>query len=210
MSKASRVSLTALGLALVMAACGLENDTAPRDVGPADAPERDVAVSSTQPSLGLPLRLYLLVAPAGRQAQVLQPVPRVVEPTPAALFASLVAGPTASDPDGLRSAVPNDVTLIGSPTLRGGVVTLDLTTEIDTATGETLIEAMAQIVFTMTELPAITGVRLTVEGEQREWPTGDGSLTRAALTEFDFPELNPTSQPDYPAPAAPITETTAG
>ncbi len=71
------------------------------------------------------------------------------------------------------------------------------------ATGDALIDAVAQIVFTATELNGVSGVRLLVDGEQREWPRGDGSQTAAPLTRFDYPERNPTSQPDYPAVPSP-------
>ncbi len=71
------------------------------------------------------------------------------------------------------------------------------------ATGATLVDALAQIVFTLSELTNVRGVRLQVEGADQEWPTGDGSLSDAPLTVFDFPERNPTSQPDYPAAPSP-------
>ncbi len=46
-------------------------------------------------------------------------------------------------------------------------------------------------------------MRLLVDGEQREWPRSDGSQTADPLTRFDYPERNPTSQPDYPAVPSP-------
>lgn len=205
----TRRSVIGLTLVLTLASCGIENDTSPRDVSPADLPDDGADTPSSVAAAAARLRMYLIATPVGGGVEALQAVPRLVEPTPSALFASLVAGPLPGDPEGLRSAVPAGVELRSAPTVRAGTITLDLSAEIDQARGDTLIEAIAQIVFTMSELPSIEAVRMTVEGEVREWPAGDGTLLEDALTEFDYPALNPTSQPDYPALPAPETATSA-
>ena len=41
-------------------------------------------------------------------------------------------------------------------------------------------------------------MRLLVDGQERDWLRGDGIAVSTALTPFDYPELNPSSQPDYP------------
>ena len=66
------------------------------------------------------------------------------------------------------------------------------------AKGESQIKAVAQVVYTATDLPEVERVRLLVDGQERDWLRGDGIAVSTALTPFDYPELNPSSQPDYP------------
>ena len=42
-------------------------------------------------------------------------------------------------------------------------------------------------------------VVLSVDGMAQEWPTGSGSLVSRPLSVFDYPDRNPSSQPDYPS-----------
>ena len=60
---------------------------------------------------------------------------------------------------------------------------------------------MAQIVYTATGLAQVKRVRLLVDGQPRDWVRGDGVAVSTPLTRFDYPELNPSSQPDYPPDA---------
>ncbi|MEZ5216328.1 MAG: GerMN domain-containing protein [Ilumatobacteraceae bacterium] len=59
-------------------------------------------------------------------------------------------------------------------------VYLDVNDALYSLSGSTLVDALAQIVFTMVELPEVSRVQLLVDGEPQEWPTGDGSLSRRA------------------------------
>ncbi len=200
-ARARTRAAAALLAALTFAGCGIDDDTQPRVIAPEDG-ESDLAdeTPSSQPALGTTFRIYLLVAQSPGQTPRLQPVTREVEPNATALFAALTAGLNASEQnDRLRSAVPSATELLSAPTVTDGVLTLDVSDAIFEATGTTLVDALAQIVFTMSELSGVTAVRLRVAGVPQEWPTGDGSLTSAPLRVFDYPERNPTSQPDYPS-----------
>jgi hypothetical protein len=46
---------------------------------------------------------------------------------------------------------------------------------------------LAQIVFTLTELPGVDDVRFLLDGDAVEVPIGDGTLTRDAVTRSDYP-----------------------
>jgi hypothetical protein len=81
--------------------------------------------------------------------------------------------------------------------------------------GEPQVKAVAQIVFTATALPGVQRVQILVNGQSQGWPRGDGTAQPVGqpLTQFAYPDLNPTSEPDYlPAPSpttssvAPTTE----
>lgn len=204
MTRRSLAALTVVCVAL--AACGIDDDARPRLIGSEDgASELEDVTPNSQPALGASFRIYLLVAQAPGQTPRLEAVTREIDPNATALFTALTAGLNASEQsDRLRSAVPTATELLSAPAITDGVITLDLSDAIFEATGNTLIDALAQIVFTMSELPGVSAVQLRVNGVPQEWPTGDGSLTSAPLRVFDYPERNPTSQPDYPsAPPAP-------
>jgi spore germination protein GerM len=203
-------ALAVIALA-ILAACGIANDRTPRDIAPDDRP--DSADSTTPPEAqpGAGPNVYLLAPQAPGEPSRLRAVGREVAPAPTNLINALLAGPTPDDQSNrLRTAVPPGTALRTASRTSNGVVVVDVSQQILQATGDALIDAVAQIVFTVTELGGVSGVRLLVDGEQREWPRGDGSQTADALTRFDFPERNPTSQPDYPArpSPSPVSSTT--
>ncbi len=76
------------------------------------------------------------------------------------------------------------------------------------STGDLQIKAVAQIVFTATELAGVSRVRIQVDGQNYPWPRGDGTLAKDAVTQYDYPELDPTTQPDYPPLPSPTTSST--
>ena len=41
---------------------------------------------------------------------------------------------------------------------------------------DSLVAAVSQIVYTLSQIDTIKGVQLKVDGEARQWPTGDGTL----------------------------------
>ena len=58
--------------------------------------------------------------------------------------------------------------------------------------------AVAQIVFTASELPGAESVLIRVDGNSRAWPDGDGELQSDPLTIYDFTGYAESSQPAYP------------
>ena len=59
-------------------------------------------------------------------------------------------------------------------------------------------DAVAQIVFTGSELDGVRTVRIRVDGQTRDWPDGRGELQRRPLTVYDYPGLAESAQPPYP------------
>jgi len=188
----------AAGLA-VAAACGLPNDSAPRDVPPQYS--LDVVPSSTAapavPSASGP-RAYYLTGPPD-QPGTLVPVARQVEPTGVAVVQSLFDPLSAADQSrGLRTAIPEGTELLDARVLPDGTARIDVSDAIFGASRDAQTEAVAQIVFTATGTPGASQVELLVNGKKQRWPRGDGSLDSGPLTRFMFPALNPSSRPDYP------------
>ena len=78
-------------------------------------------------------------------------------------------------------------------------LTVDVSPEILELPGSALRLAVAQIVFTASELDGVRGVRLRVDGETGLGPTAAASCRTTALTVYDFPGLAESAQPPYPA-----------
>jgi spore germination protein GerM len=74
--------------------------------------------------------------------------------------------------------------------------------------GQVLVAAVAQIVFTGAEIDGVRSVSISVEGAPQRWPVGSGELQSAPLTVYDYPGLVPSAQPAYPAIPTPTQPTT--
>ena len=109
--------------------------------------------------------------------------------TPATRLEALRAGPTVDEvASGLGSALDED-TSIRISQVTGGVATLDLPPALAALVGSDQLLALAQLVFTLTEDPAIGEVIFTVDGKPVDVPVGDGTLTSRAVGRSDFPTL---------------------
>ena len=109
-------------------------------------------------------------------------------------------------PSPLVSTIPQGTTL-RSAVLRGGTLRVDVSDELLQLSGDTLVDAIAQLVFTASEIDGVRSVKIVVEGADQQWPAGNGQLQSAPLTVYDFPGLVPSAQPSYPAMPAPDTTT---
>lgn len=182
-------------------ACSIAPDSAPRDIASED---RDLLISGTATAdEASGEALVYLVAPnePGQQRQ-LRSVQRDVAATPEAVLDALFTGPSQGELDSrFVSAVPAETRLL-SARRAGNILFVDISGEINDLTGEALSLAVAQIVFTASELPGVQVVRLRVNGDDQAWPRGEGQSRQGDLRVFDFPGLVETRQPPYPAIAS--------
>lgn len=198
MSRSLRLVWVVLA-ALLVGACGIETDGSPRDIT-GDRQEQLAEVGRTNletPTGGS--RIFLIDA-SSAQNPVVRAVARAVPSEPESLIASLLQGPTVSErAQRLRTAIPAGTTLLGVRYAGPGIVTVNLSANILEASGDSLVAAVAQIVYTLDETENFRGVRLQIDGESRQWPTGDGTLTSAPLSVYLYPGRAATTQPEYPA-----------
>ena len=82
---------------------------------------------------------------------------------------------------------------------RGSVLQVDVSKALQQLSGQALVAAVAQIVFTCSELTGVTAVKILVEGADQQWPTGNGEVQSDPLTVYDYPGLVQSTQPAYPA-----------
>jgi spore germination protein GerM len=197
--------MAAVSLAAVTA-CGVPIDGQPRDIPkPAEVPRQDVAAATTDTGP----RVYFLITPSGQQDDVLAAATRDVASDAASVLDQLFKGVSPEEATRLRTAIPNDTRLVSPPELAtDGTLLVNVSDAFFKSTGDLQIKAVAQIVFTSSGLGGVQRVKIEVDGQSYPWPRSDGTLAEDAVTPYDYPELDPTTQPDYPPLPSPTTSST--
>jgi spore germination protein GerM len=208
MSRSPTSKATTRSLCIVLSAvigaggCGIEPDSTPRDVAANEQGLIANAVSDGDEAGGTS-RIYLVAPSEAGDPSLLRSTLRDVATGATPLITSLLAGP---NPDELASRlvtnIPQETQLLSTDS-SGDVLFVDVSPEITELSGDLLVLAVAQIVFTATEIDGVRAVRLRVNGQDQRWPKGDGETLDRALTEYDFPGLVQSAQPPYPAVPSP-------
>lgn len=183
-----------IGLLFVAASCGVQSDATPRDV-PADERILPNAGGTTGSAASGAERVYL-VGPG--EERLLRSVSRNAE-SPEELISTLFLGPNDDELAAQYSSNIPPGTELRSARTQGQFLILDLSEEITELTPQSLAQAIAQIVYTATELEGIEAVQLTVSDEDLSWPTPNGETTTDPLRVYDYPNVIQTAQPAYPA-----------
>jgi spore germination protein GerM len=177
----------ALALAVLAAGCGVRAESQPRTLDPGSVPFRSIGQSPTAAPVGAGRALVYLV----RDGAIVAVVRRFPEPpTPEAVLAALVVGPSGRESDaGLTTAVLPGTTF-DKQGIAAGVAYVDVPASSTTESGRNdEVLAHAQVVVTLTALPAVTGVRFLRDGQPLDVPRADGSLARVPLTRRDYTAL---------------------
>lgn len=188
-----RRALVGTALLLVATGCGIQTDSAPRDLPEEERPITNISTASGATAFGAD-RVYL-VGPG--EERLLRSVPRETEPG-TGLLDLLLLGPNQQEAAAQYTTVipPGTQVLSSRPT--GSVLLIDLSEEITELTPESLTVALAQIVYTATEIDGIDAVQIEVENEPVTWPKARGT-TEGRLSIYDYPGFVQTAQPAYPA-----------
>ena len=178
--------------------CAIQPDNAPRDIPTAERGQLDPVAPGAGEATGQS-RIYLVADEGSEGERELRTVLRDVEPQdPEAVLRTLITGPNQDELDnGMSSPLPPSSTL-HSARLVAGTLNVDLSGEILELPGSSLRDAVAQIVFTGSELDGVRTVRIRVDGQIQRWPDGSGELQTRPLTVFDYPGLAESAQPPYP------------
>ena len=176
-------------LALLGAGCGFPTDAHPRALSPEDAPPglleaKPVTTTVTAPpgSSAQVAVFFYAPAPTGGErlvaVQRLVPAPATVEKVVSALF----RGPTEDEiAQGLRTATNPRATVLGAP-VKLGIASVSLAGNVAVGAGtEQVAMALAQIVYTATNLGGVVGLTFTIDGKKREVPQSDGTQTQAPV-----------------------------
>jgi hypothetical protein len=118
------------------------------------------------------------INPGGLLTPVLSPT-STAHPTLALVLDKLLAGTgalPAGSPSDLETAIPVGTTLLGAKVSKG-LATIDLSSDIEGASGELLIQAFAQIVFTATTGTACPSKPTTKTTIAKALPQPPGNAT---------------------------------
>jgi hypothetical protein len=113
-----------------------------------------------------------------------------------AALAAMLAGPNQAErAAGLQSAIPSGTRLLGLK-IAAGTATVDLSSAFESAaTAPAMARRLAQVVYTATQFPTVTSVRLKIEGQARTVIGGvpvQASQTRAMYSSY-LPAITVTS-----------------
>jgi hypothetical protein len=196
-------AIGAVSIVAFLSSCTVGTDRFVRDV-----PEEQRLPLLTETAIVEPQggdgRIYLVASGETGQQRQLRSVQRDVRTTPDSLLPEillllLLSGPSQSELDTrIVTAIPTGTELL-STRRSGTTLFIDITDQITELTGEALTLAVAQIVFTASELPGVRAVRLRINGQEQAWPRGDGQSRLGDLRVFDYPGFAESSQPAYPA-----------
>jgi hypothetical protein len=197
-------------LATLLASCSISPEGSPRNIASRD--RRDLS-TSFDPVAGAATgsgRIYLLSPEVLGQPRTLQSVARDVGDTPANAMQALFEGPNTVELQAmLRSALPPGTRMLDVG-LDGGVLVVNVTSDLQQLTGEALIDGLAQIVLTASQITGVSGVIITVDGVRQQWPASSGELKSEPLTRYDFPGLVLSSQPAFPSVPSPTPAPPSG
>jgi spore germination protein GerM len=195
-TRMSRVARATVVVMLVAAStgCGVREQSSPQSIDASDvpfglleSPPTSEGSSANEPARD-PFTIYFL------GSERLMPVQRQAEHAPglATALDILAEGPTAEEIAlGLQSAVGPE-----SPARPVGneedVAVVELTDAFLAGSSDQIV-GLAQIVYTLTEIPGLGRVQFLVAGEPVEVPRGDGVLTTEPVSRADYILLAPSS-----------------
>lgn len=187
--------LVALLVILLVAACGVQDDAAPRPLAAQDVPFDLLApatsVPNAQDAAGVP-RTVWFVDNNGLLATSRRPLESPV--TPESILNALLKGVTDAEANsGLRSNITSGTKLLSVKGPEDGVVTVDLSGEFLTVSRELQRLALAQVVFTVTGLTNVDRVLFEFDGKPAEVPGRGQELTADPLRRADFAQFDPTA-----------------
>jgi hypothetical protein len=192
---------TVLLLAFATSACGVRSDSAPRALSSGAVPygllDKSPAAGPTPPSTAQAPQQRVNAAVFFLSGVRLEPTTRsVLAPaTPLRVITALLDGPTEEESlNGLRSAV-NPLTEASVVRSAPDVVLIELSSPFAAVPRQEQLLALAQIVYTVTAIEGVKGVRFTLAGAPVEVPLPDGTLTSAPVSRIAFANVAPPERP---------------
>lgn len=190
--------------ALLAGGCAIQDDPEPRAIDRSEVPFSLLGTSTTTSTVATTptaVEMTTSIFLVDSDTELLTEVVRTVAP-PASVRAGLLEllrGPTEEElARGLNSAIARSTVLLGVAGPQDGVVTVDLSDDLRSIGGQGQRLALAQVVFTATATPEVTGVLFTFEGQPSEVPNGQGESTTEPLDRSDFATFDPTAPPPPP------------
>lgn len=173
-----------LGAVLLLAGCGVQPQRGPETLVLSDSPTPDTVPAPDDGAA--PASVYFV-----RGARLEAADRTAADTRVATVLALLTAGPTRSEVlSGLRTAVAPQMLTVRDVPPPGMTVVVDLTREFTGVSGGNQLLAVAQVVWTLTEVSEVTTVRFTSGAGPVEVPTDEG-LTDLPVSRGDYRSVAP-------------------
>ena len=181
------IAAGAAAMAASIAGCGVGTQSKAQDIDRSAVPFALLAPASTSTST-VASRTSVTVFFEGPNGLV--PVERQVtgRATLSAALDKLASGPSAADSAAALQSPASTVTPLALKRVEAGVAWIWVPATFAQLGGQDQIIAAAQIVYTATAAPGITGVMLLVNGQRSDVPVADGTLKQGPLTRADYPQ----------------------
>ncbi len=187
-----RAGYSAVTLLLAAASCGIPLQGSPQKVPDRQVPFGLAGGTTSTTSAQHPGQAIQEIFLVSSTMHLLIAKRVVAAPVDASsVLATLLAGPSNAEAfSGITSDIPAG-TSIRSVHVSANTATVDLTDDFATATGQSQILAIAQIVYTVTQVPGILQVSFELGGVATEVPSSDGTLLTRPVTRSDYSSLAP-------------------
>jgi N-acetylneuraminic acid mutarotase len=170
----------------VLAGCGSQKAVS-LGPPPSESDRTGTGPSGTETPAGVSLQVWFargeqLVSEQRTHAET----PRVAT----AAVEALLAGPTAAErASGITTAIPDGTRLLGI-SIKGGVATVDLTSEYQSGGGSLSMQVrLGQVVYTLTQFPTVKTVRFELDGAPVNVFSGQGIVLDHPVGRSDYRDL---------------------
>jgi hypothetical protein len=182
-------TVTALAL-LALGACGIPTASSPSPIARSDVPfhllnppTTTSTVPGAPPAVGVAELIYL-VAPNGHLVAAAREV--AVPASLTQVVGALLAGPTAKESaSGVQSFLNSTGVQVTVPAA-GGVAVVSFTSNPIQVVGPDQTSAIAQVAYTVTQQPGVTGVTFAIAGKAIEVPTAAGAQVPGPVGRADY------------------------
>lgn len=195
------VSVSVIAVLAVTVSCG---SSTKNGQGPTTRPATTTAPSTSGPTSSttattpatMDVRVYFM---QGDKIGVAHRTITATQQVATAAMTELLAGPTASDSAaGLTTAIPSGTLLLGI-NIAGGTATVDLTGAFAGGGGSLSMTArLAEVTYTLTQFPTITGVDFRLDGKAVTVFGGEGIILDHPATRTGFESLTPAILVEFP------------
>ena len=184
-----------LALAVLGTACGVPTGGGPTAIGKNNVPFQLLSPASpttggstVPPAVAVPEPIFLVAVSTQTVAPVTRDitVPSTLNATLTEVLTALLEGPTAAESaTGLQSYLTPGKTRV-SARVSGGIATVDFSTNPIQVVGANQTLAIAQVVYTATQQPGVTGVLFQIAGEPIEVPTASGDTVTGPVDRTSY------------------------
>ncbi len=132
-------------------------------------------------------------------------ITRAHVPKSAGVARASVEALLAGAPEGSSTAIPDGTRLLGL-TIADGVATVDLSKEFGSGGGSSsMLGRLAQVVYTLTQFPSVTGVDFKLDGKPATTLGGEGVVLDHPQTRADYEDQTPVILVETPLPGDDVT-----